>query len=554
MMKRLLSSSADELVALRSKPRPLQELVKEQWKAPVQLEPFAGWMVGKIPDNFQPPAGADKGKLILVTAMSPTKFGEGKTCTSVGLTDALRRIGKKATVCLREPSLGPVFGMKGGAAGGGLSQLVPMEQINLHFTGDIHAVGSSHNLLSAMIDNEMHFNSALQLDPRRITFRRVMDMNDRALRQIIVGLGGPLEGVPRQNGFDITVASEVMAILCLATSLQDLQERLGRIVVGRTFNKQLVTAKDLQANGAMTALLTQAFRPNVVQSLENTLAFIHGGPFANIAHGCSSVVATQTGLSVADYVVTEAGFGADLGAEKFLHIKCRQAGLTPSLSVVVATVRAMKFNGNGNLKLGFANLQQHVENLAKFGLRSIVAINQFPTDTREELEEIRTLCAEIGVEAVQASHYSTGSAGAEQLAERVAQLTSDTEKEKPLTFLYELSDSLEDKVNAVAREVYRADKVEISVEARKQLEQFAADGFGNLPICIAKTQYSFSDNASLVGAPRGHTLHVQEARLSAGAGFIVLLTGSVMTMPGLPRSPASTRIGVDPNGRIFGLF
>lgn len=538
-------------MASRSKSRPLLDLVKEQWKTPVQLEPFAGWMVGKIPADFNHTSKED-GKLILVTAMSPTKFGEGKTCTSVGLTDALRRIGKKATVCLREPSLGPVFGMKGGAAGGGLSQLVPMDQINLHFTGDIHAVGSSHNLLSAMIDNEMHFNSALQLDPRRITFRRVMDMNDRALRQIVIGLGGPLEGVPRQNGFDITVASEVMAILCLATDLQDLQERLGRIVVGRNYSKNLVTAKDLQANGAMTALLTHAFRPNVVQSLENTLAFIHGGPFANIAHGCSSVVATKAGKSVADYVVTEAGFGADLGAEKFLHIKCRQAGLKPSCSVVVATVRAMKQNGNGDLQAGFCNLQQHVENLNKFGLKTIVAINQFPTDTEEELNMVVKLCNNIGVEAVRASHYSTGSAGAEDLAKRVVALS--TGEEKPINFMYDLSDKLETKVEAVAREIYRADKVEFSIEAKKQLDQFTQDGFGNLPVCIAKTQYSFSDNAALVGAPRGHTLHVQEARLSAGAGFIVILTGSVMTMPGLPKSPASTRIGVNNEGKIYGLF
>ena len=565
------SASHDELVASSAKMRPLAELAKEQWRADsaIGIEPYAGWAIGKLQNtnDLTPATLKNPGKLVLVSAMTPTKFGEGKTCTSVGLTDALRRIGKRATVCLREPSLGPVFGMKGGAAGGGKSQLVPMEDINLHFTGDIHAVSSANNLLAAMIDNSLHFPDENNIDPRRITFKRVLDMQDRSLRSIVVGLGGPLEGVPRQDSFDISVASEVMAILCLATDLKDLQERLGRIVIGsdRT-GKKNITAKDLQVNGAMTALLTQAFRPNVVQSLENTLALVHGGPFANIAHGCSSVKASTTALGLSDYVVTEAGFGADLGAEKFLHIKCRQSGLRPSCSVVVATVRAMKMHGGWTdekggseadalkaLRTGSANLLRHVRNLEKFGLKSVVAVNKFPTDTEAELQEVVKICEGEGVEAVVATHYSTGGSGAEELAKKVVRL-ADGNKDPQLKFMYDLSDSLETKVDKVAREIYRAKGCEFSNEARNKLKRFEAEGFGNLPICIAKTQYSFSDNAKLLNAPEGHTLHVQDAKLSAGAGFVVILTGSVMTMPGLPRVPAAKRIGVDGNGKIFGLF
>ncbi|MEJ8476104.1 formate--tetrahydrofolate ligase [Roseibium algae] len=503
------------------------------------------------------------GKLILVTAINPTPAGEGKTTTTVGLGDGLNRIGKKAVICLREPSLGPCFGMKGGAAGGGKAQVVPMEDINLHFTGDFHAITSAHNLLSAMIDNHIYWGNELQLDQRRITWRRVLDMNDRALRSVVCSLGGVSNGFPRESGFDITVASEIMAILCLAKDLDDLQKRLGNIIIGYRRDKTAVTARDLEADGAMTVLLKEAAQPNLVQTLENNPAFVHGGPFANIAHGCNSVMATKAALKLADYVVTEAGFGADLGAEKFFNIKCRKAGLSPDAVVLVATVRALKINGGiakdelaaenvPAVTKGCENLGRHIENIKQFGVPVVVAINHFTADTDAEVAAVKTYCEAHGVEAILATHWANGSKGTEALAQRVASLAdSGTSNFAPL---YDDALPLIDKIEQVAKIIYRADNIAIDKGVRYQLARWEADGFGHLPVCMAKTQYSFTTDPTLRGAPTGHSVPVREVRLSAGAGFIVAICGEIMTMPGLPSVPAATQIGLDGNGQIDGLF
>ena len=504
------------------------------------------------------------GKLILMTAISPTPAGEGKTTTSVGLADALNAMGKKTMLCLREPSLGPVFGVKGGAAGGGYAQVVPMEDINLHFTGDIHAIGTANNLLAAMIDNSIQQGNPLNIDPRRIAWKRCMDMNDRQLRFIVDGLGGKVNGTPREDGFDITVASEVMAIFCLATDLADLKDRLSRIVCAYTYDGQPVTAGQIGAAGAMAALLKDAIAPNLVQTLENNPAIIHGGPFANIAHGCNSVTATKLSLKLADYVVTEAGFGADLGAEKFLDIKCRMADLHPSAVVLVATVRALKSHGGvakpdlnkpnvEAVRKGAANLERHIDNIKNgFGLPVCVAINAFPTDTPEEMAVIEEVCAKAGVKCALSEVFAKGGEGGKALAETV--LSIMPEAPQPIQYTYDLGASLPEKIEAVAKKIYRADGVTYTPAAKKMLDDLAAMGYGELPVCIAKTQYSFSDNAKLTGAPTGFKMNVREVRLSAGAGFVVVICGSIMTMPGLPKHPAAMDIDVDADGRITGLF
>ncbi len=503
------------------------------------------------------------GKLILVTAINPTPAGEGKTTTTVGLGDGLNRIGKKAMICLREPSLGPCFGMKGGAAGGGYAQVVPMEDINLHFTGDFHAITSAHNLLSALIENHIYWGNGLGLDQRRVTWRRVLDMNDRALRSIVCSLGGVANGFPREAGFDITVASEIMAILCLATSLEDLQRRLGDIIVGYRRDRTAVTARDLEADGAMTVLLKEAIQPNLVQTLENNPAFIHGGPFANIAHGCNSVMATKSALKLADYVVTEAGFGADLGAEKFFDIKCRKAGLSPDAVVIVATIRALKMNGgvakedlgSENVEAvtkGCANLGRHIENIKQFGVPAVVAINHFTADTDAEVAAVQAYCQDLGVDAILASHWADGSKGTEALATRVAELADSGAAQ--FAPLYEDDLSLFEKIETIAKRIYRADEVLADKSVRDQLRRWEADGFGHLPVCMAKTQYSFTTDPAMRGAPTGHGVPVREVRLSAGAGFIVAICGEIMTMPGLPRVPSANHIKLDDNGQIEGLF
>lgn len=504
------------------------------------------------------------GKLILMTAISPTPAGEGKTTTSVGLADALNAMGKKTMLCLREPSLGPVFGVKGGAAGGGYAQVVPMEDINLHFTGDIHAIGTANNLLAAMIDNSIQQGNPLNIDPRRIAWKRCMDMNDRQLRFIVDGLGGKVNGTPREDGFDITVASEVMAIFCLATDLADLKDRLSRIVCAYTYDGQPVTAGQIGAAGAMAALLKDAIDPNLVQTLENNPAIIHGGPFANIAHGCNSVTATKLSLKLADYVVTEAGFGADLGAEKFLDIKCRMADLHPSAVVLVATVRALKSHSGVTkpdlnkpnveaVRKGAANLERHIDNIKNgFGLPVCVAINAFPTDTPEEMAVIEEVCAKAGVKCALSEVFAKGGEGGKALAETV--LSIMPEAPQPIQYTYDLGASLPEKIEAVAKKIYRADGVTYAPAAKKMLDDLAAMGYGELPVCIAKTQYSFSDNAKLTGAPTGFKMNVREVRLSAGAGFVVVICGSIMTMPGLPKHPAAMDIDVDAEGRITGLF
>lgn len=503
------------------------------------------------------------GKLILVTAITPTPAGEGKTTTTVGLADGLRKIGKNAAVALREPSLGPVFGIKGGAAGGGYAQVVPMEDINLHFTGDFHAIGAANNLLAAMLDNHIQQGNQLGIDVKNITWKRCVDMNDRQLRHIVDGLGGKMQGVPREDGFDITVASEVMAVLCLARDITDLKERLSRMIVAYNYQGEPVTAGDLKAAGAMAALLKDALKPNLVQTLEHTPAFIHGGPFANIAHGCNSVMATKLALKVGDYAITEAGFGADLGAEKFLDIKCRYAGIKPSAVVVVATVRALKHHGgvakadlnNENLealKKGLPNLLQHVKNVTEqFGLPCVVAINAFPTDTKAELELVETKCKELGVNVALSEVWAKGGEGGMALAEEVVRLC---EQESSLQYVYDLEDSIEEKLNAICRKIYHGDGVILEPKARKQMQTLTDLGFGKLPICMAKTQYSFSDNAKLLGAPSGFTITVRNIKVSAGAGFLVALTGDIMTMPGLPKVPSAEKIDVDEHGRITGLF
>ena len=503
------------------------------------------------------------GKLILVTAITPTPAGEGKTTTSVGLTDGLRKIGKNAVVALREPSLGPVFGVKGGAAGGGYAQVVPMEDINLHFTGDFHAIGAANNLLAAMLDNHIQQGNTLGIDVKQITWKRAVDMNDRQLRNIVDGLGGKAQGVPREDGFDITVASEVMAVLCLASDIPDLKARLGRMIVAYTYDGKPVTAHDLKAEGAIAALLKDALKPNLVQTLEGTPAFIHGGPFANIAHGCNSVTATRMALKVADYAVTEAGFAADLGAEKFLDIKCRLAGLAPSAVVIVATVRALKYHGGvakadlnqenlDALEKGLPNLLQHVDNIKNvFGLPCVVAINAFPTDTKAELDLVEKRCNELGVNVALSEVWAKGGEGGKALAEEVVRLC-----EQPSRFhqSYELNLTIEEKLDTICKKIYHANGVQLTANAVKQAKQLTDLGFGKLPICMAKTQYSFSDDASLLGAPRGFTVTVRNLKVSAGAGFIVALTGDIMTMPGLPKVPAAEKIDVDENGVISGLF
>jgi len=503
------------------------------------------------------------GKLILVTAISPTPAGEGKTTTTVGLSDGLKAIGKKVAVALREPSLGPVFGVKGGAAGGGYAQVVPMEDINLHFTGDMHAIGAANNLIAAMLDNHIYQGNSLAIDPRKITWRRCVDMNDRQLRFIVDGLGGKINGTPREDGYDITVASEIMAVLCLSKDIIDLKERVARIIVGYTYDDRPVTAGELNAQGAVAALLKDALKPNLVQTLENTPAFIHGGPFANIAHGCNSIMATRMALSLADYVVTEAGFGADLGAEKFLDIKCRMAELKPSAVVIVATVRALKHHGGVEkadlgaenlvaLEAGLPNLLQHVENMTTvYKLPSVVAINRFPTDTEAELALIESKCRELGVNVALSEVWGKGSAGGETLAREVVRLA---EQDSDFEYAYSLDMTIEEKIEAIAKKIYRAEGVQLTPQAKKQLEQLEKLGFNKVPICMAKTQYSFSDDPKLLGAPKGFTVIVRGLKISAGAGFIVALTGDIMTMPGLPKVPSAEKIDVDSTGKISGLF
>ncbi len=504
-----------------------------------------------------------KAKLILVTAITPTPAGEGKTTTTIGLADGMRKIGKNAVVALREPSLGPVFGVKGGAAGGGYAQVVPMEDINLHFTGDFHAIGAANNLLAAMLDNHIHQGNKLNIDPRRITWKRCVDMNDRQLRFVTDGLGGKVNGVPREDGFDITVASEIMAVLCLASSITDLKERLSRIVVGYTYNDEPVTAGQINAAGAMTALLKDALKPNLVQTLEGTPAFVHGGPFANIAHGCNSVIATEMALRMGDYAITEAGFGADLGAEKFLDIKCRYANLTPSAVVVVATIRALKMHGGvpktelntenlAALEVGIPNLLRHVSNIKDvYKLPSVVAVNRFPTDTDAEVQLVIDKCKELGVNVVLSNVWAEGGNGGVEMAEEVVRLC---EMENDFSFSYELDDTIENKINNIVKRVYRGKEAVFTPNAKKQIEKLNELGFDKLPICMAKTQYSFSDDMTKLGAPEDFTVTVRNIKVSAGAGFIVALTGDIMTMPGLPKVPAAEKIDVDENGVISGLF
>ena len=553
---------SDIVIAQASKMLPIAKVAEKLGLTDEDLIPY-GRYKAKINHKLIHSDRPD-GKLILMTAISPTPAGEGKTTTSVGLADALNAMGKKTMLCLREPSLGPVFGVKGGAAGGGYAQVVPMEDINLHFTGDIHAIGTANNLLAAMIDNSIQQGNPLNIDPRRIAWKRCMDMNDRQLRFIVDGLGGKVNGTPREDGFDITVASEVMAIFCLATDLADLKDRLSRIVCAYTYDGQPVTAGQIGAAGAMAALLKDAIDPNLVQTLENNPAIIHGGPFANIAHGCNSVTATKLSLKLADYVVTEAGFGADLGAEKFLDIKCRMADLHPSAVVLVATVRALKSHGGvakpdlnkpnvEAVRKGAANLERHIDNIKNgFGLPVCVAINAFPTDTPEEMAVIEEVCAKAGVKCALSEVFAKGGEGGKALAETV--LSIMPEAPQPIQYTYDLGASLPEKIEAVAQKIYRADGVTYTPAAKKMLDDLAAMGYGELPVCIAKTQYSFSDNAKLTGAPTGFKMNVREVRLSAGAGFVVVICGSIMTMPGLPKHPAAMDIDVDAEGRITGLF
>jgi formate--tetrahydrofolate ligase len=558
----LVPRSIDLKIARAATLKPITTVASELGLDPDSLEPY-----GRYKAKFDPAfalASPIRGKLVLVTGISPTPAGEGKTTTTIGVGDALCKLGKKAIVCLREPSMGPVFGLKGGATGGGYAQVVPMEDINLHFTGDFAAVAQAHNLLSALLDNHVHHGNALGIDVRRVDFRRVLDMNDRALRDITVGLGGPANGFPRSDGFDIVVASEVMAILCLATNLSDLKERLGKIVVARTRERVPITARDLSAHGAMAALLKHAIRPNLVQTLEGNPAFIHGGPFANIAHGCSSVIATRAALALSDIVITEAGFGADLGAEKFIDIKCRKAGLEPAAAVIVATVRALKYHGGvdlGNLAddnpeallKGLANLERHVINLTQqFGLPVVVALNHFTTDRESEIERIRTRLLEIGVEVILARHWAEGGAGAVDLANALLRLLALPER--PVRFLYPDDATLLEKLAAVATRTYGAQDIAVTDKVAAEVKSLEAAGFGGLPICVAKTPYSFSTDPSLRGAPSGHILTVRDVRLSAGAGFVVFICGDIMTMPGLPRIPAASSIDIDAEGNISGLF
>jgi formate--tetrahydrofolate ligase len=551
-------------IAQQAKMLPIVGLAKDRLGIPEQsLEPYGRFKAKISLDYIATLKDKPQGKLILVTAISPTPAGEGKTTTTVGLGDALNRIGKKTIICLREPALGPVFGMKGGAAGGGYSQVVPMEDINLHFTGDFAAIALANNLLAALIDNHIHHGNPLGFDVRRIAWRRVVDCNDRALRDIVVGLGGPGNGYPRQDGFDIVVASEVMAIFCLATSIKDLKERLGKIVVGYTTAQKPILAKDLQAHGAMTALLRDAMAPNLVQTLENNPAFIHGGPFANIAHGCNSVMATQTALRLADYVVTEAGFGADLGAEKFVDIKCRKAGLVPAAAVIVATVRALKYHGGVDvadvgkenvaaLEKGIVNLERHIDNVRNnYGLPCLVAINHRTEDTDAEVKVLIERAGSRGAKVILARHYAEGGKGAIAVAEEVVKMA---EQPSTFKFVYEESTPLWDKMKAIATKIYGASDITADAKVRKQIKELQDNGYGNYPVCVAKTQYSFSTDPKLRGAPSGHIVTIREVRLNAGAEFVVMICGDIMTMPGLPKVPSSVNIDVDESGKIVGLF
>lgn len=554
---------SDIEIAQQCEMKPITEIAENAGIDEKYIEQY-GKYKAKIDLSLLNESERQNGKLILVTAITPTPAGEGKTTTTIGLADGMKRIGKSVAVALREPSLGPVFGIKGGAAGGGYAQVVPMEDINLHFTGDFHAIGSANNLLAAMVDNHIQQGNTLGIDPRKITWKRCVDMNDRQLRFVVDGLGGKVNGVPREDGFDITVASEIMAVLCLSNSISDLKERLSRIIVGYTYDDKPVTAGELKAAGAMAALLKDAIKPNLVQTLEGTPAFVHGGPFANIAHGCNSVTATKMALKTADYAITEAGFGADLGAEKFLDIKCRAAGLTPSAVVVVATVRALKMHGGLDkksldtenltaLEKGIPNLLRHVSNIKNvYKLPCVVAVNRFPTDTDNEISFIIEKCKELGVNVVLSTVWADGGKGGEELAKEVVRLCE--EEKGNFSFSYSLDGTIEDKIEAVVKKVYGGKGITVLPAAKKQIERLTELGFSNLPVCIAKTQYSFSDNPALLGAPEDFTVTVKNVKISAGAGFIVVLTGDIMTMPGLPKSPAAERIDIDENGKITGLF
>jgi formate--tetrahydrofolate ligase len=558
------SPKSDIEISQAAKKRPITEIARERLGiVPENLEPYGHYKAKVSMDFIKSLQNKPNGKLILVSAITPTPAGEGKTTTTVGLTDALNHIGKKAMLCLREPSLGPSFGVKGGAAGGGYAQVVPMEDINLHFTGDFHAITSANNLLAALLDNHIYFGNALGIDSRRIAWRRVLDMNDRALRSIVSSLGGVANGYPREDGFDITVASEVMAVFCLARDLDDLKNRLGNIVVAYTRDRKPIRARDLKARGAMAVLLKEALAPNLVQTLEGTPAFIHGGPFANIAHGCNSVLATTTALKLTDYVVTEAGFGADLGGEKFIDIKCRKAGIAPDCVVLVATIRALKMHGGvkkedlktENLKAleaGMANLQRHVENVQKFGIVPLVSINRFSADTEAEIKLVQDKCKALGVEALMADHWAMGGAGAADVARAVVKIAESGRSK--LKFLYPDDMPLFEKIRTIAKEIYRAKDVTADKSVRDQLASFEAMGCGKFPICVAKTQYSFSTNPDAKGAPADHVINVREVRLSAGAEFVVAICGEIMTMPGLPKVPAADSIDLGPDGRIVGLF
>ena len=557
-----MSYKSDIEIAQETTMSPITEIAEAAGVDDKYLEQY-GKYKAKVDYNLLNEVKKPDGKLVLVTAITPTPAGEGKTTTTVGLADGLKKIGKNVLVALREPSLGPVFGVKGGAAGGGYAQVVPMEDINLHFTGDFHAIGAANNLLAAMLDNHIYQGNKLNIDPRRITWRRCVDMNDRQLRFVTDGLGGRVNGVPREDGYDITVASEIMAVLCLASDITDLKKRLGNIIVGYTYDEKPVTASDLNAQGAMTALLKDALKPNLVQTLEHTPSFVHGGPFANIAHGCNSITATKMAMRLADYAITEAGFGADLGAEKFLDIKCRMAGLTPSAVVMVATVRALKLHGGvpkadlntenlDALRKGMPNLLQHVENITNvYKLPCVVAINRFPTDTEAELKIVEEECKKLGVNVALSEVWGKGGDGGVELAKEVVRIC---EEPNDFSFSYDLDMSIEKKIEAIVKKVYHGDGVILTPNAKKQADQLTALGYGNMPICMAKTQYSFSDDPALLGAPKGFTVTVRNLKVSAGAGFIVALTGDIMTMPGLPPKPAAERIDVDATGKISGLF
>ena len=553
---------SDVEIAQAAKMKPIEEIASKIGLAPDDLELYGKYKAKVTLDAWQRVKDRPNGKLILCTAINPTPAGEGKTTTSVGLADALSRRGRKAAAALREPSMGPCFGMKGGAAGGGYAQVVPMEDINLHFTGDFHAITTAHNLLAAIIDNHIQQGNALDLDVRRITWKRVLDLNDRALRHVIIGMGGKAHGVPRETGFDITVASEMMAILCLSRDLMDMKERLGRIVIGYTRSGRAVRADELGATGALTLLFKDAIKPNLVQTLEGTPVFIHGGPFANIAHGCNSIMATKFALKFADVVVTEAGFGADLGAEKFLDIKCRFAGISPDAVVIVATVRALKMHGGLSkkelervdmtaLKKGMANLAKHIENVQKFGLPAVVAVNAFPTDTPEELDFVRRECEALGAEVALSEVWAKGGEGGEALAEKVE---AALQKKADFRYIYDEKETIPEKIGKIAREIYGAAGVDFTKEAQRELEELEALGFDKMPVCMAKTQYSLSDDAALLGRPEGFRITVRELRLAAGAGFVVALTGSILTMPGLPKHPAAMDMDITEDGRITGLF